>query len=115
MRDEAALSPSARRACADPANELYFSAVSVWEITAKNAVGRLPLPATPVTFIRECCAHYDINTLPLTDEAVWQLPNLPHIHRDPFDRMLVCQALAHGLVILSPDEHIRRYRAPVLW
>src|ERR1035438_148657 len=115
MRDEAALSPSARRACSDPNSELYLSAVSAWEITAKNVMGRLPLPASPVAFIRECCTHYDIATLPFTEEAVWQLPNLAHIHRDPFDRMLVCQALAHGLVILSPDQHIRRYGAPVLW
>jgi PIN domain nuclease of toxin-antitoxin system len=115
MRDEAALSLSARKACTDPNSDLYLSAVSAWEITAKNVMGRLPLPASPVAFLRECCEHYSIMSLPLTQEAVWQMPNLANIHRDPFDRMLVCQALAHGLVILSPDPHIRRYRAPVLW
>jgi PIN domain nuclease of toxin-antitoxin system len=99
----------------DSENVLYLSAVSAWELTAKHANGKLPLPAAPAVFIRECCEHYDIDTLPLTDEAVWQLPVLPPIHRDPFDRMLVCQALAHGLVILTPDENIRKYTAPVLW
>jgi PIN domain nuclease of toxin-antitoxin system len=99
----------------NPDNDLYLSVVSAWELTAKYSNGRLSLPEPAHTYIPGRCIHYDIATLPFTEAAVWHLPDLPHIHRDPFDRMLVCQALAHGLVILSPDLHIRRYGAPVLW
>jgi len=99
----------------DPENDLYLSVVSAWELTAKYMARRLWLPEPAQTYIPGRCRHYDISTLPLVDEAIWHLSSLPRIHGDPFDRMLICQALAHGLVILSPDEQIRKYRAPVLW
>ena len=55
---------------------------------------------------------HGIEALPLDEAATLQLPKLPSIHRDPFDRMLICQAINHGLTLLTPDENIRRY--PVL-
>jgi len=89
--------------------------VSVWEIVVKHALGRLPLPDSPAQFIAGMRALHAIEPLPLEEEAVLMLPKLPDIHRDPFDRMLVCQALAHGLSLLTPDSLIRQYPVPVVW
>src|SRR5437588_6932575 len=102
--DAPALSTVARNACIDRDNELYLSVVSVWEIALKHRSLLLPEPAA--TYIPSRRAHYGIASLELTEEAIWQLPKLPTIHRDPFDRILICQAIVHGLIILTPDEHI---------
>ena len=56
-----------------------------------------------------------VESLPLGEDAVLMLPGLPDIHKDPFDRMLVCQALAHGLSLLTPDPLIRQYPVPIIW
>ncbi len=94
---------------------VFLSSVSVWEIFVKHALGRLPLPHPPAQFIAGMRALHSIEPLPLEEEAVLMLPKLPDIHRDPFDRMLVCQALAHGLSLLTPDSLIRQYPVPVVW
>jgi PIN domain nuclease of toxin-antitoxin system len=89
--------------------------VSAWEIASKYNAGRLSLPEPPATYIPGWRAHYGIQSLELTEDAVWQLPKLPPIHRDPFDRVLLCQAIVHGLIILTPDEHISSYPVRVMW
>jgi len=66
----------------------------------------------PETYIPSRRAHYGIESLELTEEAVWQLPKVPRLHTDPFDRILICQAIVHGLIILTPDEHISRLTRP---
>ncbi|MBL8541960.1 MAG: type II toxin-antitoxin system VapC family toxin [Betaproteobacteria bacterium] len=58
---------------------------------------------------------HNIASLPIDEEAVVQLLKLPDLHRDPFDRILVCQAIAHGLTVVTPDEAIRRYPARSFW
>lgn len=109
------LSPRSRDLFSDPANEVFLSAVSSWEIVVKNALGRLPLPAPPYLFVPEQRRRHRIAPLPLEEEAVLQLAKLPDRHRYPFDRMLVCQAVAHGLTILTPDTEINRYPVPTVW
>jgi PIN domain nuclease of toxin-antitoxin system len=109
---DAAISGRARRLVADRSHECFLSAVSAWEIAVKNAIGRLPLPAAADRFVPAERERHGIAPLPLDELSALQLPRLPLLHRDPFDRMLVCQALAGGLTILTPDEQIRRY--PVL-
>ena len=109
------LSPRAREAFADPANEVYLSAVSGWEIAVKNRLGKLPLPAPPEEFVPAQRAAHGIEPLPLDEECALHVAKLPDLHRDPFDRMLVAQALVGGLVLLSPDEPIRQYPVRTLW
>lgn len=109
---DAALSDRARRLVVDRGNECFLSAVSAWEIAVKNAIGKLPLPGAADRFVPFERERHGIVPLPLDEISALQLPRLPLLHRDPFDRMLVCQALAGGLTILTPDEQIRRY--PVL-
>jgi PIN domain nuclease of toxin-antitoxin system len=111
-----ALVPEAARAvCADPESELYLSVISGWEIAVKYASGRLHLPEAPARYVPRGRFQIRAETLPLTEEAVLQVPKLPPIHKDPFDRILICQALTHGLAILTPDPHFARYPVRILW
>ena len=111
----AQLSPAARQLFADPANEVYLSAVSAWEIAVKHGLGRLPLPSPPERFIPEQRSQHGIDPLALDEPAVLQLAKLPARHRDPFDRILVCQAIADGLTILTPDPLIGQYPVRTAW
>jgi PIN domain nuclease of toxin-antitoxin system len=113
--DAPELSAIARDLFANRSNDVFLSAVSAWEIAVKHTLGRLPLPARPVNFVVEQRRKHLIEPLPLEEEAALHLLNLPPLHRDPFDRMLVCQAIAHGLAILTPDERIRQYPVRTAW
>lgn len=93
----------------DPANIVYLSAVSAWEIGVKHGLGRIVLPEPPSRFVPAQRVGHEIDPLPLVEDTALRVESLPPLHRDPFDRMLICQALAHGLVILTPDPEIRRY------
>lgn len=109
------ISEAAASAYRDPSNEVYLSAASVWEITIKHQSGRLPLPEPPDTLIPAERRLRGIAHLPIDEDAVYQLPKLPQLHRDPFDRILVCQAIAGSLAILTPDPLIRQYPVRVIW
>lgn len=100
---------------ATPGVSLFLSAVSAWEIAVKYGQGRLQLPQPPHRFVPDQRARHLIAELPLTEAAALLVPNLPGHHKDPFDRMLICQALAHNLTILTDDADIRRYPVPTLW
>jgi PIN domain nuclease of toxin-antitoxin system len=113
--DAPKLSPLARRLCLDPANEVYLSVISAWEIALKSMSGRLPLGEPAEKYVPRRREANGITSLELTEEATLQLPKLPPLHGDPFDRMLVCQAIVHGLTILTPDEWITRYPVRVMW
>ncbi|MGH9675398.1 MAG: type II toxin-antitoxin system VapC family toxin [Bryobacteraceae bacterium] len=105
----------ARQCFVDPANELFFSAVSAWEIAIKYSLGRLPLPCLPADFVAAKIRAYKVSPLPLDEESALYLARLPRLHSDPFDRMLVCQSIVHGLAILSPDALISQYPVRVRW
>lgn len=109
------LSEKARAIFHDVENQVYLSAVSAWEIAVKNALGKLPLPNTPDIFVSEQRKLHKIESLPLDESSTLYLPNLPQIHRDPFDRMLVCQAIKHDLIILTPDPMIKQYPVETIW
>jgi PIN domain nuclease of toxin-antitoxin system len=101
--------------CTNLDNALFLSSASAWEIAAKEQAGKLSLPQPAWKYIPARRAQNGISTLGLDEEAVLQLPKLPLIHRDPFDRMLVCQAVVHGLSIVTPDPWIAQYPVRVLW
>ena len=86
-----------------------MSVVSFWEISIKFNLGKLSLPQPPAQFIPRQRERHLLAPLPLNESAVAQLGGLPALHRDPFDRMLICQALAHGLTLASSDPLIRQY------
>lgn len=114
--DAPQFSPTARAKFVSPDNDVYLSVVSAWEIAVKHRLGQLPLPETPPDrFIPARRDHCGIATLPLDEESALYAHRLPLLHRDPFDRMLVCQAIVHSLTILTPDEQISQYAVRTLW
>ena len=98
----------------DKSNEAFLSVVSVWEALIKYKIGKLPLPAPADEYIENRRSAHGIANLTLDSGAVSHLLSLPEHHRDPFDRMLICQALQHELTIVTNDEIFRRYPVPVL-
>lgn len=109
------LSETARDLYRDPGNRVFLSPVSGWEIALKHGLERLPLPQPPDVWVPRMRESHSIESLPLDEEAVLQLARLPDLHRDPFDRMLVCQAIAGGLVVLTPDREIAQYPVRSRW
>jgi len=99
----------------DPNNEVFLSAISSWEIAVKYQLGRLPLPEPPDRLIPRLRAQHGVAPLPMDEDTTFHLSRLPAVHRDPFDRMLICQAIRHGMAILTPDQAIRSYPVRTLW
>jgi len=93
----------------DTDNLVYLSVVSLWETIIKHQPGRLTLPEAPEKFIPEQRERHRISSLDIDEASVSRLATLPPIHRDPFDRMLVCQALEHGPAIVTVDKTVRNY------
>jgi PIN domain nuclease of toxin-antitoxin system len=109
------VSKAAAEAFLDPGNQRYLSAASAWEIGVKYALGRLPLPERPETYIPRIREMSGIEALAIDEESALYTARLPKLHTDPFDRMLVAQAILRGMVILTPDEAVVQYAARVLW
>ncbi len=109
------LTSRVREAFANPDNEIYLSAVSAWEITVKHDLGKLPLPRSAADFVPEERARHAIAALPLSESEALAVAKLPRLHRDPFDRMLVCQAVMGGLTLVTPDPLVTQYPVPTLW
>ena len=110
LDDEQALRPGARRTIADPANEVFVSAVSVWEIAIKRAQGRLQAPG----ILTDLVEGSGFTELVVKSSHAERAGGLPKHHRDPFDRMLVAQAQAEGLSIVTRDRLIRLYDVPTI-
>lgn len=115
VRGDAQLSAEAAALFRDPANEVFLSAVSAWEIAVKHGLGRLPLPEAPARYVPRERERHGIEALPLQEADTLLLDRLPPLHGDPFDRLLICQAVQHGLTLLTPDPMIQRYPVPVAW
>ena len=109
------LSAPARTLFKDPENEVYLSAASSWEIAMKHAIGRLPLPEPPDRLIPRLRERHGVSPLPIDEESTMHVTRLPPLHRDPFDRILVCQSIVHGMTLLTPDPLITQYPARVMW
>jgi PIN domain nuclease of toxin-antitoxin system len=96
----------------DPENEVYLSVVSLWEAIIKHNLGKLPLPESPDLYLPNQRERHRISALPLDEASVARLTALPALHKDPFDRMLICQALQHSLLLASLDGAILDYGVP---
>lgn len=106
------LSPAARRQLANPKNELLFSAASLWEITIKKSLGRDDFRVDP-RVLRRGLLDQGYTELPITSEHAVSVDSLPDLHKDPFDRILLAQALTEGVTLLTADAQLARYPGPV--
>ncbi len=111
LTDDPALSQRARELVADPANEPLVSSASVWEIAIKRSLGKLVAPED----LPERIAEEGFSWLAITAHHAWQVRDLPPHHRDPFDRLLVAQALSEGLPIVSGDDRFSDYGVEIRW
>lgn len=105
LDDDPRLTPGARAAIGDPATDVLYSAASVWEMAIKMAAGRLEIRGD----LTSALASTGFEALPIGVEHAVAAGALPPHHQDPFDRMLVAQALIEGLVIATRDPSIARY------
>jgi PIN domain nuclease of toxin-antitoxin system len=109
------LSPVARETITDPGIDVLVSPVSAWEIAVKAADGRLDLPEPSRTYVPSRMVANRFQELPITLDHCLRTAELPLIHRDPFDRLLVAQAQAEDLPLVSGDPAITRYDVETIW
>ena len=115
VSDPARLSQRAATALDDQITELYLSDTTVWEIGLKWQVGKIGPPAPPRRWIEEQAARWLLVPLPIRRKHLYRVTELAEHHRDPFDRLLVAQAIEEDLTIVSPDPQLGRYPVAVLW
>jgi PIN domain nuclease of toxin-antitoxin system len=106
------LTASARKLLNDPGNDLWFSAVSLWEITIKNSLGRKDFRVEP-RVLRRGLLDNGYTELAITSQHAVSVEGLPDIHRDPFDRLLLAQALSEGITLVTADELLATYPGPI--
>ena len=115
VTDDQRLSGSARAAIADGANQLFLSAVSMWEIVLKAHAGKLRVEGGPARFLEQQVKRNRLSPLPIQPAHVLRVAFLSPIHKDPFDRLLVAQAQAENLPLITSDTEISRYAVQVIW
>lgn len=107
-----ALPPKAAILINDPANDLLFSAASIWEITIKNGLGREDFKADPY-LLRRGLLDNGYTQLSIDSEHALAVSQLPNHHKDPFDRMLIAQAIVEGVALLTSDPVVAAYSGPI--
>jgi PIN domain nuclease of toxin-antitoxin system len=112
--NRAKLSEKVRETLARPDVPRFLSVVSLWEIRIKSQTGKLPAPASP-SFFEDQSRDLGARLLPLDARHIRALGDLPMHHKDPFDRMLIAQARAEGITLVSREERFSAYDVPTLW
>ncbi len=108
------LSENAAEIISDSDNLIYLSSASTWEIAIKSSVGKIVLPKHPENFIREQLDINDFNILNIKVDHTLRILELPMLHKDPFDRILIAQAKSEDLIIITDDSLIKQYDVNVL-
>lgn len=109
------LSAVAARAIDAKSAQLYFSDASTWEVCLKWQTGKLGLPAPPRHWLTEQLDQWFVEVVPLEQEHFFRSTELPAHHRDPFDRLLVAQAIHLGMTVVTPDPAVLQYPVATLW
>lgn len=111
------LSLPARNALSDPANDLTISVATIWELAIKTAKQPKPLILSePLdSYLAKWLAAYRVDVLPIQQAHALEVLRLPQHHRDPFDRILIAQAICEGMTIVSGDAHFPSYAVPLIW
>lgn len=95
-------------------NTVFLSVASLWETIIKSNLGKLPLPQSPEIYIPRQRQIHQIKSLPISESSLKNLVSLPDLHRDPFDRILISQALSGSLTLVTVDPQIMNYNVPFL-
>lgn len=109
------LSVHAQEYILNPDNTLYLSIVSLWEMQIKCQLGKLAIDVPLDELWRHLHIQSDILLLLAKEEHVWELGNLPPLHRDPFDRLLIAQSRHEKMVLISADGIMPKYNISVIW
>lgn len=115
LEDSPRLSPRARSVMSGSERALRWSIASSWEVAIKTSSGRLPMPASLAEFLGSVLPGLGLGDLAVTNAHLIALAALPFHHRDPFDRMLVAQALVEGLPIVTADPAFDAYGVEIVW
>jgi PIN domain nuclease of toxin-antitoxin system len=109
------LSAYARQLIEDPGNQRYLSIASVWEITIKSSLGRLTVPTPPSRLINDHVWSNSIALLAISSEHLDVVHSLPYHHKDPFDRLMIAQAIHEEMTLVSKDQALTAYNLSVVW
>jgi PIN domain nuclease of toxin-antitoxin system len=115
LKSDARLSRRARDLIADPESDVFVSIATVWEIAIKATLGQLEMPVDLGAFLRRQLQDNGFESLSITFEHAVAVRDLPPHHRDPFDRLLVCQSRIESLALVTSDSAIAAYGADVVW
>lgn len=115
ITDDPKLPPSVRKIIADGKNELFFSAASCSEIAMKAHLGRINLPDKPDAFISDQMSINDVKSLPIQASHALHVFNLPALHTDPFDRIIVAQAQLESMPVITSDTLFAKYNIEIIW
>lgn len=113
--DDPRLSKRARSLMRSDEHELFFSLASLWEISLKIRLGRLRTLTSSVAFLHDSLVEDGITLLPIRYEDILAVEHLDTHHGDPFDRMLIAQAINHGLTLLTKDAVVHKYPVKTVW
>ena len=109
LNDDKNLKKSLRNIISDPKNRIYVSVINGWEISIKNKLGKLPLKTT----LKECFEVSGFEVLSIGLNHILTLDKLPLIHNDPFDRLLIAQAMTENLILLTDDRKMEKYEVKI--
>lgn len=109
------LTSTARSAIGNSANEIFLSSVCTWEMAIKIAIGKLTLAGPLNLFVQSQTLQYQFKPLLITYDHTYQVRALPLHHNDPFDRLLIAQAMVENLILLTADAKFGPYGIPTLW
>jgi PIN domain nuclease of toxin-antitoxin system len=112
---EKVLSPKARTALLHQETDIYLSLVSLWEMQIKLGLGKLKLPVSLPMAVQKAVTGVGLEILPLQAEHIYKLSDLPFHHRDPFDRLLIAQALHEQMVVIGNDSAFDAYGIERIW
>ena len=113
-RETHRLNSESRIAMADSTNHFHLSIISIWEIQIKIGTGKLQLPTTLQDFVTIHCGYNNIKIIPVIEQQIWTLGTLPLHHRDPFERMLIAQAIQGDYTLVSADTIFTHYPVRLL-
>lgn len=115
LNDDVRISLRAKQTINDPDNLIHISIASLWEISIKVSLGKLSIPEPFTTFVSHQLVENQFDILPISVEHLSQVVELPFIHRDPFDRLVIAQSIVEDIPIIGQDQLMKQYGSSMIW